>query len=161
MASVNDASGTNLSILIYIFIIAIIVFIGFLRNRNGRRYRPRRLLIRPIIYLLLGLIISLENISFLPFVIVAVFAGFLVGMRYGESVTLFHKDEQLYYKRSSFIYGVWLVLLLVRLSLEFLFPTNITISLIIDSMLMFSAGLLIGESYHVLRMANFMKKGLI
>lgn len=73
-------------------------------------------------------------------------------------MTFFFRDGILYYKRSILLYVVWLSLFVTRISFEFFYLNNFYGVLIVDNLLMFSSGLLIGEAYHIISKARAISK---
>ena len=116
------------------------------------------MLFRPVLYFIIGLAILSYDFSFLPLVLLAIVAGFVVGIRYGGGVTFFFRDGTLYYKRSVLLYVVWLSLFVIRIAFEFFYFDNFYGILIVDNLLMFSSGLLIGEAYHIISKARAITK---
>ncbi|QKR00796.1 DUF1453 family protein [Metallosphaera tengchongensis] len=146
---------------VYLGVIGAIVVLSSLRTVYGRKYRPTRVVLRPLLYLVLGALVTLQDLEALPLVSIGFIAGLALGLRLGVGSTLFLKEGTLYYKRSILIYVLWLSLFLVRVGIESLEPSglNLVEISILDSSLMFSSGLLIGESFHLVRKAREFGKG--
>jgi len=73
-------------------------------------------------------------------------------------VTFFYRDNVLHYRRSILLYVVWLSLFVTRILFEFYYFDNFYCVLIVDNLLMFSSGLLIGEAYHIISKARAITK---
>ncbi|ARM75358.1 DUF1453 family protein [Acidianus manzaensis] len=148
---------------IYLAVFAVIIFLSSLRSIRGRKYKLGKLFLRPILYLLLGAFLAFSDLFLFPiyifllFLIFSIIFGVLIGLKLGKA-TVFYKNSELYYKRSLVTYIIWLILFLGRISIEILGSVNDLELVILDSMLMLSAGLLIGESYQVITFVRKMKK---
>ena len=116
---------------------------------NGRPFKTFRLFTTPIIYFLLLLFFMAAFIGNIGYIVIAMFLcgiGIIPGFIYGEHVSFFEKDEKIFYKRSPYILTIWAAGFLVRILLEFLYPSNIEIQFIVDALLAVTLGLIIGES---------------
>ncbi|AWR97002.1 DUF1453 family protein [Acidianus sulfidivorans JP7] len=142
----------------YYFIIALIIFLSSLRSVKGRKYKPTRVFIRPILYLLLGILVIVGDPVILPLLIVAIILGIYLGMRFGLGTKFFIKGGILYYKRPIILYIIWLSLFVLRLFIGIAFPYNVEGIKITDILLMISAGILLGESYRIIKIANSIKR---
>ncbi|AWS00340.1 DUF1453 family protein [Metallosphaera hakonensis] len=138
----------------YLVILAILIFLSMLRSIRGRKYKPGRVLFRPLLYLALGTLVVIGDQSILPLILLSTIAGIVVGLRFGSGATLFFNTGVLYYKRSITLYLIWLVLFLVRVGVEIALPLNQSGVTLVDSLLMFSGGLLVGEAYHLIKKAS-------
>ena len=140
----------------YLVGIALILTVSSYRSLRGRRYRPFRIFLRPFIYLFIGIALLIQNYepSFLSISLLGLAAGFLMGLRLGSGVSLFYRRGDLYYRRSYWVYLFWLGSFLLRVYMEVSFSPSAIDVILVDTLLMFSSGLLIGESYHITRKAR-------
>ena len=116
---------------------------------NGRLFKTFRLFTTPVIYFLLLLFFMaafIGNIYYITIVILLCVIGIIPGFIYEERVSFFEKDKKIFYKRSPYILTIWAAGFLVRILLEFLYPSNIEIQFIVDALLAVTLGLIIGES---------------
>ena len=138
--------------LIFVVFIAAMLFLRMRRNSQGQRFSRSRVLRLPLIYLVITAI-SLFGIP--EYAVLLTFAlgvvGLLVGLSLGEGVSVFTKESVVYYKRSPIIFSVYIVLLLLRYVVYILYPASITANAIIAAPLGLSAGLILGEAFHINR----------
>gem|GEM_PF-544999 len=155
--SVSVAS-LNLSNM-FLLVILLLIFSRILYRRlkqgiRGRQYKTARLFRTPVIYFLLlvfFMITFIGNINYIIIVILLCFVGILPGFIYGEHVTFFDKNGTIFYKRSPYILAFWAAGFMVRIFLEFIFPSNLTIQFIVDALLAVTLGLIVGESIKTYR----------
>ncbi|MCI2414190.1 MAG: DUF1453 family protein [Candidatus Aramenus sp.] len=145
---------------VYLGVFGVIVVLSSLRTVYGRKYRPTRVLLRPILYIVLGVLLVLQDPGTLSLAAAGFIAGLALGLKLGVGSTLFMNGGTLYYKRSILIYVLWLSLFLVRIGVEALVSGGLSLVeiTILDSCLMFSSGLLVGESFHLIRKARDFRK---
>lgn len=133
--------------------IAIILTLRIYRGVSGRIYSNSRVLRPPIIYLLIT-IIAVLGVGFIDNTILLTLAliplGFLIGYRFSTNVNFFSRNGTVYYKRSPVIMVIWLASFLGRMALEFLFPLNLQVLLVVDSALSLTTGLIIGEAFNLM-----------
>ncbi len=136
----------------YLFIIIFILFVAIRRlysGMNGRKFKESRIYTLPLIYIIL-LLFSLEgiysNLDYIIIILLLIFPGIILGLRLANNVKFFNKDDNLYYKRSQIIMIFWIISFLGRMLLFTLYPSNILAGFIIDLLLSFTLGLIIGES---------------
>ena len=139
---------------IFLVFIVLIVIRRVMRGIYGRRYSTGRVLFLPVFYVVLTLIFvaafsATDIYAYYTFLLIP--AGAIVGWRFGGGVSFFMKNGEVYYKRSPYILVVWLVSYILRVLLEFLFPSNLTIAFGVDAVLAITAGLIIGEAIHLIR----------
>jgi hypothetical protein len=147
-------SGSNLSTAIVLIIIVLILSRRMYRGIKGTKFSMRGLVVLPLIYIVLTLLFFAEfpfTITDIAITIAAIAAGVLSGLRFGQAVTFFQKEDVTYYKRSPFIMGIWIVAYVARFGLELMFPTSFIINFVVEILLGFSSGLLLGESIHINR----------
>jgi hypothetical protein len=149
-----QAIGSEQGILVFLVVIALIVARRIYRGLYGGKYRRWRTFFLPALYLVLTLLLALVNPSVFPHYVDAllfllIVLGVLSGLRFGENVKFYMNNGVLYYKRSPYVLMFWAALYILRLSIEFLLPTTIVYSAILDAALAFSAGLLLGEAFHI------------
>lgn len=133
--------------------IAVILTLRVYRGLSGRVYSTARVLRPPVVYLVLTVIAILglgymDNSVFLTFIFIPL--GFLISYRLLTDADFFARNGTVYYKRSPFILVFWVVSFLSRMILEYFFPTNLEVLMVIDSVLSFTTGLIIGESLHLI-----------
>lgn len=151
-------AGLNLSNT-FLVIVLLLIFSRILYRRlkqgiTGRRYKTTRLFTTPIIYFLLLVFFMaafIGNINYIVIVILLCAVGIIPGFIYGEHVTFFDKNGTIFYKRSPYILAFWAAGFMVRVLLEFIFPSNLTIQFIVDALLAVTLGLIIGESIKTYR----------
>jgi hypothetical protein len=140
-------------------LIFLVVFMAFIvirrvyRGINGRAYRDSRVFMLPAIYLILTIALTVPVGLLNPdyFAVLALIPlGIIIGLRFGGNISFFRRNNQLYYKRSPFILFFWLFSFILRIILEFLFPGNTEVLIIVDALLSLTAGMILGESLHTL-----------
>ena len=140
--------------LIFVVFIAAILLLRVRRNSKGQRFSRSRVLRLPAIYLIITAI-SLFGIP--EYAMLLTFAlgviGLLVGLSLGEGVSVFTKDSAVYYKRSPVVFSAYIVLLLLRYVVYILYPASTTANAIVAALLGLSAGLILGEAFHINRAA--------
>lgn len=158
--------STQIYFALYLLGIALIVFFTSIKGViKGNKYKKSRVLLRPIIYLLLGTSLVFYSLTFINslFALILYISAILVvtligvgfGVVLGAGVEVYYgMDGELYYRRSPLIYALWFSAFLIRIILEVLFFADPFIYFLADAMLMFTSGLLVGEAYHVIRIAN-------
>ncbi len=141
-------------------LVFLIIFVIFIMARriysgiNGRRFKTTRLFTIPFIYLLLLLFFLGAFIGLLDYILIIILigiVGLIPGFAFGESVTFFEKNNSLYYKRSPLILIIWAAGFIVRLILELFYPQNLLANFIVDSLLGFTLGMIIGESIKAMK----------
>lgn len=152
----SSVSNGNFSLLLFVVIMALIVVMRIQRGIYGRKYKHWRTFFLPVVYMILTISIIISdwrlfgvyiNISMFLLVIV----GLMTGIRFGESVSFFKKGDILYYKRSPFILLFWLLSFIGRISIELFLPQIVLYAEILDGLLAFTSGLLLGEAFHIIR----------
>lgn len=140
--------------LIFVVFIAAMLLLRVRRNSKGQRFSRSRVLRLPLIYLVITAI-SLFGIP--EYAVLLTFAlgvvGLLVGLGLGEGISVFTKDSEVYYRRSPIIFSAYIALLLLRYVVYMLYPASITANAIIAALLGLSAGLILGEAFHINRAA--------
>ena len=147
MSSLN-LSNTFLVVVITLILIRM-MYRRIKQGLNGRLFKTFRLFTTPVIYFLLLLFFMaafIGNIYYITIVILLCVIGIIPGFIYEERVSFFEKDKKIFYKRSPYILTIWAAGFLVRILLEFLYPSNIEIQFIVDALLAVTLGLIIGES---------------
>lgn len=154
----NSVAG---SYLIYLVILAVVLTLSSYRSLYGRKYRPFRTFLRPLLYLLLGLSVLTQDFSgsLLLVSLTGLLAGIAVGGKLGSGVSFYYSGTELYYKRSPWVYLIWLGSFIARVYVETLSSISTLDTTILDSLLLFSSGLLLGESYHVVMKVKSLRKG--
>lgn len=138
---------------VILVIIALIVIRSSIRAFRGRKYSRARLIRLPALYLILSVALLLADFPRKPLyysVVLLIPAGYVLGTRFGTQASFFYRSNVLYFKRSPVIFIIWMCSFLTRISLEFLVPASTTINLAIDSVLSFTAGMILGESVYLL-----------
>lgn len=149
--------GNYPTILIVLAIFALTLARSIYRGIRGRAYSTRRVLTLPVLYIILTIaFIVPSTISNLVFLVtfIFIFAGLIIGLRFGEKVLLFYNNGTLFYKRSAFILFFWLISFLARIVLELFMPANFIVDISVDSILALTSGLLIGEAIHIINSKN-------
>jgi hypothetical protein len=139
--------------MVYLVLLAVIITISAIRTTKGRKYSPLSVLSQPLIYLVLGGILVFSNQATLLMAFLGTITGFVIGIIFGRGVLIFRNDGELYYKRSIFVYLIWLSLYLLRALINILSINQTSIE-VVDILIMFSSGLLIGESLNVIKKAR-------
>lgn len=158
----------NLEYVYIIAFLAIILLLRLRRQHSGSKASTARIFRYPAIYILLSLVLVAYTPSVLLLVLVALFIviGYAVGSVFGAKSSVFtSSDGKIMYKRSTEIFVIWIVAFLARIAIEFAFPINYTLGTaskaigifsgvylwysIIDILLAFSAGMLLGEALHL------------
>ncbi len=140
--------------LTYFLVIGIILVISSFRSLKGRRVRPFRLFLRPLIYILLGAVFLVEGFSFI--VVVSVISGslvgFLLGDRFGSGAEVFVNAGEIFYRRSPIVLGIWLLSYVGRVFIyqyDGTGSSSIFLDVALDFLLFSSAFMLMGESIYV------------
>jgi len=155
--SVSVASLNLSNTFLVVVLLLIVVRIMYRRIKmgiKGRQFKTSRLFITPIIYILLLIFFMaafIGNIDYITIVMLLCAAGIIPGFIYGEHVTFFDKNGAIFYKRSPYILTFWAAGFIVRMFLEFVYPSNLTIQFIVDALLAVTLGLIIGESIKTYR----------
>ncbi|MCL4334655.1 MAG: hypothetical protein M1402_00955 [Candidatus Thermoplasmatota archaeon] len=154
--SVSSTGPTGIS-QYYEFIIIGVIFLFiairvFARGINGMPYRKSYLYRRPVLYTFLTIYLIIPELyvsDSILFVLAAIPLGFILGDRFGGNVTFFNRNGTTYFKRSPVIMIIWLISFGVRLVLEVLYPTVFLYNIMVDLLLAFTDGMLIGEARNV------------
>ncbi|MEM0141610.1 MAG: hypothetical protein QXN66_06225 [Thermoplasmatales archaeon] len=130
-------------------LIAIFVTYRITRSLKGRQLNSRRIFLAPVIYTLLALgtvLLSAYSslISRLPILFIPIAIPF--GLRFAGGVKLFEKNGMIYYRRSPVILIIWLVSFILRITIEAEFATTLTVVVLVNSLLCFTTGIIIGEA---------------
>ena len=161
----------------YLLLLVIIVIMLFLRVRRqsrGTKATTVSIFRYPAIYIFISIILVLStfNMLLLLYVIIAIILGYALGSVLGKNSSVFASNGKLLYKRSKEVFAIWAAAFIVRIFIEFAFPINYTgpgqpvpnafsgIYLwysIVDLLLGFSAGILLGEAIHLYRKYNAVK----
>jgi len=101
---------------LYLVFLALILTLSSYRSLYGRKYRPFRVFFRPAIYLLLGLGLLSQDFTDPLFItsLLGLLAGALMGVKLGSGVSFYILGGDLYYKRSVWVYLLWLAYLLTE-----------------------------------------------
>jgi len=160
-SSAQASEAQFFSFLFFLIFIAFILFISSIRVVRGSKYSEKSVMNRPIFYLIYSIIFSLASLpDFLSLILIPfdIVAGYLAGRKYGVNVSFFIKDDYLYYKGSIFIYVLWLSFFIIRVLVEIFYPNNFYAIFIVNNLLLFSTGLLLGEARHIISIANKIRK---
>ena len=158
----------------YVYIIIIILLFVALRIRSqmrGRTADTRRIFTRPLLYVLLTLFLLAltPGIEVLSFALLAGIIGYIIGTNLGIKSKIFEKDGAMRFRGSNEIFLIWTVTFIVRLLIEIVLPlpkasaSSVFLSYansssayfwytVVDLLLAFSTGMLLGESRHIYRM---------
>lgn len=158
----------------YVYVIIIVMLFVALRMRSqmkGRTADTRRIFTRPVLYafLTLVLIALTPSLEILSFALLAGVIGYIIGTNLGIKSKIFEKDGVIRFKGSNEIFLIWTATFIVRLIIEIVlpFPTAPASSTllsyanstsvyfwytVVDLLLAFSTGMLLGESRHIYRM---------
>jgi hypothetical protein len=151
----TEAQSSGISLILLFVIIIFISSRRLQKGIQGRKFRGWRVIFSPLLYLLITLYILIIDwkdfgiyidISILFILII----GLMTGIRYGESVSFFKKGKDLYFKRSPYIISIWTISFIARITIEFAFPKSLLYTEIVDYILTFTSGLIIGESFHII-----------
>nr|WP_256202655.1 hypothetical protein [Sulfuracidifex tepidarius] len=133
-----------------------------LRSLRGRKVKPFNLFTRPLIYVILGLLILLTDIS--PLVLVAVILGSILGIllgdRFGKGSQVFLDQGEIFYKRSPIILAIWLSSYIARVLMYPYLGSSLlyVVSIALDFLLFMSGFMLLGESIYVFREYSKLKR---
>lgn len=150
-AGTTPQVGSLYPLLIFV---AIIVALRLYRGINGRIYSTARVLRIPVIYVVLTVVTLLSLSLFDMYTLLTLLfipVGALLGYRFGTNVKFMVRNNALYYVRSPAIMIIWLASFLARFLLEYLYPGNVNVMLIVDSALTLTTGIFIGEALNVVR----------
>ena len=151
---VQSGFGSTDSLLFVIALFGFVFVRRIIAATRGRRFTSGRVVMLPIVYTLLTifLIVPLEYTHpLLMFTLLAIAPGFGVGYVFGKRVHFFMKHGEVYYRRSPVVMSVWLGSAIARLLLFYGFTGNTTVDILVDTTLVFTTGMLVGESIHILR----------
>jgi hypothetical protein len=165
----------------YIYLIFIILLFVFLRARKqirGRKANIRSIFTRPLLYIVLTLLLlaATPNADVLVSALLFSVLGYLLGTKLGVRSKVFEKDGIILSKGSNEVFFIWTGAFILRLIIEIAFPlstvqmsasllynhanlgTAYLLYLVVDSLLAFSAGILLGEARHIYRMYKSIRK---
>ncbi len=156
MINYPESQSTDVTLII---LLIVIIFIGVRRLQKGikgRKFRRWRIILFSLLYSIITLyVLTLDWGRFGAFIDISVLLlmviGFMTGIRYGESVSFFRRGKELYFKRSPIILAIWTASFVVRIIFEFAFPRLLGYTEIVDGLLSFTSGLVVGEIFHILR----------
>ncbi len=157
----------------YIYLIVFIVLIMLLRLRRQKKgYKASvvRIFRYPAIYIVLSLLLvaSTPNLALIAIAFLAILLGYVLGSVFGIKSSIFYSNGKIMYRRSTEIFVIWLVAFVARIAIEFMLPNDLAGSVLansasnafsgigfwyslVDILLAFSAGMLLGESIHLYR----------
>ena len=138
----------------FIFIVLLLILTRVIYRRikfgiHGRQFKTFRLFTTPIIYSFLLIFFMAEfegNMEYILIVLLLILGGTVPGLIYGQQVTFFDKNGMIFYKRSPYITIFWAVAFILRIGLEFVYPSNTVTLFTVDALLAITLGLIIGES---------------
>ncbi len=158
----------------YVYVIIIVLLFVALRMRSqmrGRMADTRRIFTRPVLYAFLTLVLLAltPRIEVLSFALLAGIIGYIIGTNLGIKSKVFEKDGAIRFRGSNEIFLIWTATFVVRLLIEIVLPlptasaSSMFLSYansssayfwytVVDLLLAFSAGMLLGESRHIYRM---------
>ncbi|MGI0141716.1 MAG: hypothetical protein ACREBF_03655 [Candidatus Micrarchaeales archaeon] len=151
-SSLPLGSGPQLDAILIFFVILLTV--RMYRGLKGMKYRAFRLYLLPIVYLLLTIYSLFElapSYLDIPGVVVALLAGYFIGIKFGSSVQFYEQEGQTHYKRSPIILIIWLASFVARFVLEAFLPNVFYINFGIELFLALTTGMIIGEAFHIMR----------
>jgi len=154
---IASPSIPNYTTPLYLAVLALVLTLNSYRSLSGTRYRGWRVFLRPGIYLLLALILLALDPKAWILSTLAGIAGVVTGTELGSSVNFYYNGVQLYYRRSPTVYLIWLAVFLLRVFLSTWINLGTQGLQLLDALLLFSSGLLLGESYHILFKAREFK----
>lgn len=160
-------------LLLLVFIV-IIMFIRVRRQNRGTKATAISIFRYPAIYIFISiiLVVSTFNIMLFLYTAIAIIIGYAIGRILGKSSSVFASNGKLLYKRSREVFVIWAAAFVIRIFIEFAFPINYTGSgliisnpfsgiylrySVVDLLLGFSAGMLLGEALHLYRKYNSAK----
>ncbi len=152
MADLN-LSSTFLAIVILLILVRI-MYRRIKQGIHGRQYKTSRLFITPVMYFLLLVFFMaafIGNIGYIAIVMLLCAVGIILGFIYGGHISFFDRNGIVLYKRSPYILTFWAAGFIVRIFLEFAYPSSLTIQFIVDALLAVTLGLIIGESIKTYR----------
>jgi|GEM_PF-3826361 len=150
-----------------IIFIAAILIIRVRRQNKGSKASTARIFRYPAVYMVLSLLLLAytPSILLLLLTVIAIIIGYVIGNAMGSKSNVFSSGEKILYKRSNEIFAIWITAFVIRIILEFIVPTTSsglptasTSSIfsgsyiwysLVDLLLAFSAGLLLGEALHL------------
>jgi len=141
----------------FIVFFAVIIYIT-VRRLRPRKFRPTRMYIWPVIYVLLVIFSATEindPLMYLALPILGIL-GYLLGNKFLENgeIEFFYNSERLYYKWPYSITILWSILFLTRIFLEFIGEGNILLLSIVDFLLSLNTGLLVSASFKTIKEAK-------
>ncbi len=160
LLAANYGAGFSLSgvpqgdIGVILVVIALMATLRIYRGVRGARFSRGRVYRLPAIYLVLTILsLFALNPSYLNVIVVlvSIIAGYMIGLRLAAGLQFFERNDTTYYKRSPFIMIVWLVSFMARLGIEFLYPTNLVLGIVVEVVLAGTTGLVLGEATHIIK----------
>ena len=158
----------------YVYVIIIILLFVVLRTRSqihGRKADTRRIFTRPVLYAALTLLLLAITPNAYVLLIALLFGiiGYFVGTFFGSKSKVFEKDGIIRSKGSNEVFFIWIGAFILRLLIEIAFPlpaANAVVGfsiyanpngayfwyMIVDFLLAFSTGMLLGEARHIYKM---------
>ncbi len=152
----NSSNSNSYFFLVYIVLIGLLVSRRIIRGIRGRKYKRSRIIMAPVIYLLLTALLifadfKLYGSEYVMFLLFLIVVGLIIGLKFGEKAEFFYKDNQIFYRRSQAILVLWFFSYIGRLVILFYFPNIVILAELVDVLLSFSTGLLIGEAFVIIR----------
>lgn len=156
---------------IYLIVfIALIMLLRLRRQKKGYKASTARIFRYPAIYIVLSLILVASAFNIVIFVValLAILVGYAVGTIFGSKSSIFYSNGKIMYRRSNEIFAIWLAAFVARIVIEFMLPDDLGLQALtttassafsgigfwyslVDILLAFSAGMLLGESIHLYR----------
>ncbi len=148
-----------------IILIIILVYSSYKSIIKGRKVRPSRIFIRPLVYIFLSLSALSNTVSMVDSISILIgsVAGFLIAYYFGEDTKLFiGKNNDIYYKRSPVIFTLWILSFLGRIYIYFISENNISwIEIIFDFLLLMSTFMTLGEFFYIYKKYRILKQYIL
>ncbi len=142
-----QSSAAQLSSYEFLAIILLFLIFRIKRNKSGRTFRVSRIFYLPVILLLINLSLLIDiPVQYYIYFAMLVVVGILPGLRWGELSSLYYQNQKLMYRRSNVILYLWALSLFSRLFIEVILPGNLLYNIIVEGILSFETGMIIGES---------------
>ncbi len=118
---------------------------------NGIPYSRGRLIRMPLLYLLFTLL-SVFGFGTIDIYVVSTLvlipAGAAAGLFMTSKPSFFYVKGRVFYRRHVYIMTFWIVSYVARLVIEFTYPFNLILEIVVSGLLAATTGLIIGEVFN-------------
>lgn len=151
----TESQSNVITLTILLIIVIFIIARRMQKGIQGRKFAGWRIVFFPLLYILITLyVVELDWKDFGIYIDISIslllVIGLMTGLKFGGSVSFFKKGNDLYFKRSPYIISIWAVSFIARITIEYVFPQLLLYTEVVDGLLVFTSGLVVGETFHIL-----------